>query len=151
MAWEIQMNTLVELAGSTRIRLFSGIKNNFPKKNLFFSMNFCFCQGKWSIALRIFQNVLSVKMESSKVEWGRPFRGFFYFIFFNFCDCSHTGDPSSTRGISQIWLQVREESRKSLKNHHAIYFGNQMEPIVLIWWFLEFFFPWNLVTLVHFF
>jgi len=30
-------------------------------------------------------------------------------------------DPSSTRGISQIWLRVREESRKSLKNHHAIF------------------------------
>jgi hypothetical protein len=26
MAWEIQMNTLVELAGSTKIMLFSGIK-----------------------------------------------------------------------------------------------------------------------------
>ncbi len=40
--------------------------NNFPK-TLFFSRE-CFCQGKWSILSEyLFQNVLSVEMESSKL------------------------------------------------------------------------------------
>jgi hypothetical protein len=35
---------------------------------------------------------------------------FFFFFFFNFVMYPHW--KSSTRGISQIWLQVKEESRK---------------------------------------
>jgi hypothetical protein len=65
----------------------------------------------------------------SPSKWNHPrwsgvdhSEGFFFFFFFNFCDvATQVIDPSSTREISQIWLRVREESRKSLKNHHAIF------------------------------
>jgi hypothetical protein len=51
MAWEIQMNTLIELAGSTKIMLFSGIKiifqkNYFSQRNIFAKENEAF---PWNI------------------------------------------------------------------------------------------------------
>jgi hypothetical protein len=73
------------------------------------------------------QQVQLVPLVKSKEFWksfhymkGQPFTlngiynltrfFFFFFFFFNFVMYPHW--KSSTRGISQIWLQVKEESRK---------------------------------------
>ncbi len=65
-----------------------------------------------------------------------------------FFGCSHTGDQPQEE-ISQIWLQVREQSRKKFKNL-AIFWWPAIELIVQIWQFQKTN-PQNLVIWNYFF
>ncbi len=65
-----------------------------------------------------------------------------------FFGCSHTGDQPQEE-ISQIWLQVREQSRKMFKNL-AIFRWPAIELIVQIWQFQKTN-PQNLVIWNYFF
>jgi len=72
--------------------------------------------------------------------------GFIYlFIFFAIFFCSHTGVHAQEE-LSQIWLQVKKESRNSL-----LYFGYLLEPICLNMAISESFYLRNLALLTQFF
>jgi hypothetical protein len=59
----------------------------------------------------------------------------FFFFFFKFVRAVW-GGPLFTRGFSQIWLQVREESKKSFRI--MLRLGDVVVPIVNIWRFKKY-------------
>ncbi len=81
--------------------------------------------------------------KQNKMFWRGPKLKYITPVFFQFCDVATTL-AMFTRGIHQIWLQVRlEESRKKIKNL-AIYFNYQLQSptyCLKYWPFQGFFSP----------
>jgi hypothetical protein len=64
MAWEIHMNTLVELAGSTKIMLFSGIQIIFRKR--YFSQGNVFAKENEAFSRNIYSRMFYLS------KWNHP-------------------------------------------------------------------------------
>jgi hypothetical protein len=96
----------------------STLRGHFPQAKLTFLLFLWHCVANHNIV------VWNLLLAPLRIFFG--FLVFFVFFFFNFVMQPHLW--ACTRGISPIWLQVREKSRKNLRT--LLYFGDLLEPIL---------------------